>query len=98
LLLAFSVTPLAAGHHVRDIVVATVRPPADGEPAPCSALVEGEWDDIMRELRQAVTAASKRAAVVRIEARVAVDTGDQQAPRPATPDDVERQPPRLKPA
>ena len=64
MLVAFSVTPLGAGDSVGDLVAEAVRVVrASGLPNRTDAMfttVEGEWDEVMAVVKQAVEAVSAR--------------------------------------
>ncbi|MFE7314035.1 MTH1187 family thiamine-binding protein [Streptomyces sp. NPDC057555] len=65
MIVAFSVTPLGVGEHLSDLVAEAVRVVrASGLPNRTDALftsVEGEWDEVMPVIKQAVEAVTARA-------------------------------------
>ncbi|HEX3749620.1 MAG TPA: MTH1187 family thiamine-binding protein [Streptosporangiaceae bacterium] len=65
MLVAFSITPLGAGEAVGEIVAEAVRVVrASGLPNRTDAMfttVEGDWDEVMAVVKQAVDAAAARA-------------------------------------
>jgi uncharacterized protein (TIGR00106 family) len=80
---AFSVTPLGAGESVGDLVAEAVRVVrASGLAHETNAMftnVEGEWDDVMRVIHDAVDAVARRAprvsVVIKIDERRGVTDG-----------------------
>ncbi|WP_229402462.1 MTH1187 family thiamine-binding protein [Micromonospora okii] len=70
MLVAFSITPLGTGESVGDLVAEAVRVVrASGLPNRTDAMfttVEGEWDEVMAVVKQAVDAVSARAPRVSV--------------------------------
>ncbi|MEU7177507.1 thiamine-binding protein [Streptomyces celluloflavus] len=65
MIFAFSITPLGVGEHVSDYVADAVRVVrASGLPNRTDALftsIEGEWDEVLPVIKQAVDAVTARA-------------------------------------
>lgn len=80
MLAAFSITPLGAGDSVSDLVADAVRIVRDsGLPNETNAMftnVEGDWDDVMRVIKQCVDAVAAKAPrvslVIKIDHRAGV--------------------------
>jgi uncharacterized protein (TIGR00106 family) len=83
MLLAFSVTPLGVGESVGEVVAEAVRVVrASGLPNRTDAMfttIEGEWDEVMAVVKQAVDAVAARALrvslVLKADVRVGVTDG-----------------------
>jgi uncharacterized protein (TIGR00106 family) len=83
MLVAFSVTPLGAGEAVGDLVAEAVRVVRDsGLPNRTDAMfttIEGEWDEVMAVVKQAVDAVAARAprvsVVLKADLRAGVTDG-----------------------
>jgi uncharacterized protein (TIGR00106 family) len=83
MLVAFSVTPLGVGEEVGEIVAEAVRVVrASGLPNRTDAMfttIEGEWDEVMGVIRQAVEAVEARAPrvgfVIKADIRPGVSDG-----------------------
>ena len=83
MLVAFSVTPLGTGESVGDLVAEAVRVVrASGLPNRTDAMfttVEGEWDEVMAVVKQAVDAVAAKAPrvslVLKADVRPAVTDG-----------------------
>jgi uncharacterized protein (TIGR00106 family) len=79
MLVAFSITPLGTGESVGDLVAEAVRVVrASGLPNRTDAMfttVEGEWDEVMAVVKQAVDAVSARAPRVSVVLKADVRPG-----------------------
>src|ERR1700761_2455211 len=79
MLIAFSVTPLGAGEAVGEIVAEAVRVVrASGLPSQTDSMfttVEGEWDEVMAVLKDAVDAVSARAPRVSLVLKADIRPG-----------------------
>lgn len=83
MIVAFSVTPLGVGEGVSDAVADAVRVVRDsGLPNRTDAMftsIEGEWDEVMAVVRQAVDAVAARAprvsVVLKADIRPGVEDG-----------------------
>ena len=79
MLVAFSVTPLGVGEDVADYVADAVRVVrASGLPNRTDAMfttVEGDWDEVMDVVRQAVDAVAARAPRVSLSLKADVRPG-----------------------
>jgi uncharacterized protein (TIGR00106 family) len=79
MLIAFSVTPLGVGDSVGDLVAEAVRVVrASGLPNRTDAMftqVEGEWDEVMAVVKQAVDVVSARAPRVSLVLKADVRPG-----------------------
>ena len=80
---AFSITPLGSGDSVGESVAAAVRIVRDsGLPNETNAMftnIEGEWDDVMRVIKQCVDRVAEDAPrvslVIKIDHRAGVESG-----------------------
>ena len=79
MLVAFSVTPLGAGDSVGDLVAEAVRVVrASGLPNRTDAMfttVEGEWDEVMAVIKQAVDAVAAHAPRVTVSLKADIRPG-----------------------
>jgi uncharacterized protein (TIGR00106 family) len=79
MLVAFSVTPLGAGDSVGDLVAEAVRVVrASGLPNRTDAMfttIEGEWDEVMAVVKQAVDAVAAHAPRVSVSLKADVRPG-----------------------
>jgi uncharacterized protein (TIGR00106 family) len=79
MLIAFSVTPLGVGEAVGEIVAEAVRVVrASGLPNQTDSMfttVEGEWDEVMAVLKEAVDAVSARAPRVSLVLKADIRPG-----------------------
>ncbi|HEX7744108.1 MAG TPA: MTH1187 family thiamine-binding protein [Micromonosporaceae bacterium] len=79
MLIAFSVTPLGVGDSVGDLVAEAVRVVrASGLPNQTDAmftLIEGEWDEVMAVVKQAVDVVAARAPRVSVVLKADVRPG-----------------------
>ena len=79
MLIAFSVTPLGVGEGVGEIVAEAVRVVrASGLPNTTDAMftmVEGEWDEVMAVLKDAVDAVAERAPRVSLVLKADIRPG-----------------------
>ncbi|MBM2621748.1 MTH1187 family thiamine-binding protein [Actinoplanes sp. LDG1-06] len=79
MLVAFSVTPLGVGDSVGDLVAEAVRVVrASGLPHRTDAMfttVEGEWDEVMAVVKQAVDAVAAKAPRVSVSLKADVRPG-----------------------
>ncbi|GAB1645665.1 MTH1187 family thiamine-binding protein [Krasilnikovia sp. MM14-A1259] len=79
MLVAFSVTPLGAGDAVGDLVAEAVRVVrASGLPNRTDAMfttIEGEWDEVMAVVKQAVDAVAAHAPRVSVTLKADVRPG-----------------------
>jgi uncharacterized protein (TIGR00106 family) len=79
MLVAFSVTPLGVGESVGDLVAEAVRVVrASGLPNRTDAMfttIEGEWDEVMAVVKQAVDAVAAQAPRVSITLKADVRPG-----------------------
>ncbi len=79
MLCAFSITPLGVGDSVGSAVAEAVRIVRDsGLPSETNAMftnVEGNWDDVMRVVKQCVDAISERAPRVSLVMKIDVRPG-----------------------
>jgi uncharacterized protein (TIGR00106 family) len=79
MLVAFSVTPLGVGESVGDLVAEAVRVVrASGLPNRTDAMfttIEGEWDEVMAVVKQAVDAVAARAPRVSMTLKADVRPG-----------------------
>src|ERR1700759_5697078 len=79
MLVAFSVTPLGVGDSVGDLVAEAVRVVrASGLPNRTDAMfttIEGEWDEVMAVVKQAVDAVAARSGRVSITLKADVRPG-----------------------
>ena len=79
MLVAFSVTPLGAGDSVGDLVAEAVRVVrASGLPNRTDAMfttVEGEWDEVMAVVKQAVDAVAARSPRVSVSLKADIRPG-----------------------
>ena len=79
MLVAFSITPLGAGEAVGEIVAEAVRVVrASGLPNRTDAMfttIEGDWDDVMGVVKQAVDAVAARAPRVSLSLKADVRPG-----------------------
>ncbi|MEH0822785.1 MTH1187 family thiamine-binding protein [Micromonospora sp. URMC 105] len=79
MLIAFSITPLGVGESVGDLVAEAVRVVrASGLPNRTDAMfttVEGEWDEVMAVLKQAVDVVAERAPRVSVVLKADVRPG-----------------------
>ena len=79
MLVAFSVTPLGAGDSVGDLVAEAVRVVrASGLPNRTDAMfttVEGEWDEVMAVVKQAVDAVAAHAPRVSVSLKADIRPG-----------------------
>jgi uncharacterized protein (TIGR00106 family) len=79
MLVAFSVTPLGAGDSVGDLVAEAVRVVrASGLPNRTDAMfttIEGEWDEVMAVVKQAVDAVAAHAPRVSVTLKADVRPG-----------------------
>jgi uncharacterized protein (TIGR00106 family) len=77
MLVAFSVTPLGAGDSVGDLVAEAVRVVrASGLPNRTDAMfttVEGEWDEVMAVIKQAVDAVAVHAPRVSVSLKADIE-------------------------
>jgi uncharacterized protein (TIGR00106 family) len=83
MLVAFSVTPLGAGDSVGDLVAEAVRVVrASGLPNRTDAMfttVEGEWDEVMAVIKQAVDAVAAHAPRVTVSLKADIRPGVSDA-------------------
>ena len=83
MLVAFSVTPLGVGDSVGDLVAEAVRVVrASGLPNRTDAMfttVEGEWDEVMAVIKQAVDAVAAHAPRVTVSLKADIRPGVQDA-------------------
>jgi uncharacterized protein (TIGR00106 family) len=79
MIVAFSVTPLGVGEGVSDAVAAAVQVVRDsGLPSRTDAMftsIEGEWDEVMAVVKQAVDAVAARAPRVSVVLKADVRPG-----------------------
>jgi uncharacterized protein (TIGR00106 family) len=79
MLVAFSITPLGAGESVGDLVSEAVRVVrASGLPNRTDAMfttVEGEWDEVMAVVKQAVDAVAAHAPRVSVSLKADIRPG-----------------------
>ena len=79
MLIAFSVTPLGVGEDVGEIVAEAVRVVrASGLPNQTDAMfttIEGEWDEVMAVVKQAVDAVAERAPRVSLVLKADIRPG-----------------------
>jgi uncharacterized protein (TIGR00106 family) len=79
MLVAFSITPLGAGESVGDLVTEAVRVVrASGLPNRTDAMfttVEGEWDEVMAVVKQAVDAVAAHAPRVSVSLKADIRPG-----------------------
>src|SRR3954468_533526 len=79
MLVAFSVTPLGVGDSVGDLVAEAVRVVrASGLPNRTDAMfttVEGEWDEVMAVVKQAVDAVAAKAPRVSVSLKADIRPG-----------------------
>jgi uncharacterized protein (TIGR00106 family) len=79
MLVAFSVTPLGVGDSVGDLVAEAVRVVrASGLPNRTDAMfttVEGEWDEVMAVIKQAVDAVAAQAPRVTVSLKADIRPG-----------------------
>jgi uncharacterized protein (TIGR00106 family) len=83
MLVAFSVTPLGVGESVGDLVAEAVRVVrASGLPNRTDAMfttVEGEWDEVMAVIKQAVDAVAAHAPRVTVSLKADIRPGVSDA-------------------
>jgi uncharacterized protein (TIGR00106 family) len=83
MLVAFSVTPLGVGDSVGDLVAEAVRVVrASGLPNRTDAMfttVEGEWDEVMAVIKQAVDAVAAHAPRVTVSLKADIRPGVEDA-------------------
>ena len=84
MLVAFSITPLGAGEAVGEIVAEAVRVVrASGLPNRTDAMfttVEGDWDETMAVVKQAVDAVAARAPRVNVVLKTNLCPGETDGP------------------
>jgi uncharacterized protein (TIGR00106 family) len=90
MIIAFSVTPLGVGEGVSEPVARAVRVVRDsGLPSSTDAMfttIEGDWDEVMSVVRQAVDAVAARAPRVSLSLKADLRPGttDALTAKPAT--------------